>query len=83
MKKQSAFLSPRVLLASLGIAAALMLLGSFVDYPLSHALYNKTNPVAMFFAAYGAIPAALGLTAAGCLLLSGRNRQHKLVGTAQ
>ena len=83
MKKQTAFLPAKVLLVSLGIVAVLMLLGSFVDYPLSHALYNKTNPVAMFFAAYGAIPAALGLTAAGCLLLSGRNRQHKLVGTAQ
>lgn len=83
VKKQSAFLSPRVLLASLGIAAALMLLGSFVDYPLSCALYNETNPFAMFFAAYGEIPATLGLVAAGSLLLCGRNRQNRILGVSQ
>lgn len=44
MKKQSAFLSSKVLFVTLVIAASLMLLGSFVDYPLSCALYNRSNP---------------------------------------
>lgn len=83
MKKQSAFLSSKVLFVTLVIAASLMLLGSFVDYPLSCALYNRSNPIAIFFAAYGAIPAALGWVAAGCLLLHSRNRQNKVVGIVQ
>lgn len=83
MKKQSAFLSSKVLFVTLVIAASLMLLGSFVDYPLSCALYNRSNPIAIFFAAYGAIPAALGWVAAGCLLLHSRNRQNKVVSIVQ
>ena len=64
-------------------ALALLALGSFVDYPLSCALYNETNPFAMFFAAYGEIPATLGWVAAGTLFVCGRNRDNKIRGAIQ
>lgn len=79
----TSFLPRCILYGGLGVALTLMVLGSFVDYPLSCALYNETNPFAMFFAAYGEIPATLGWVAAGTLFVCGRNREHKIPGTIQ
>lgn len=79
----TSFLPRRVLYGGLGAALALMVLGSFVDYPLSCALYNETNPFAMLFAAYGELPATLGWVAAGTLFVCGRDREHKIPGTVQ
>lgn len=82
-QKNSALLSRKALLLSLGAAACLMLVGSFTDYPLSCALYNEKNPVAMFFAAYGEAPALLGWVASGVLLFCGRDKKEKLSGLVQ
>ena len=67
------FLSRRTLWGAVVVALALMVLGSLVDYPLSSALYDDSSPFALFFAAYGAIPAPLGCVAAGTLFLCGRS----------
>lgn len=83
MNKQPSFLPRQTLYGALGAAALLIVLGSFVDYPLSSALYDATNPFALFFAAYGAIPAPLGCVAAGVLLVCGHSRDKKLPGMLQ
>lgn len=83
MNGQTPFLSRRILYGAIVAAAALIALGSFVDYPLSSALYDASNPFAMFFAAYGAIPAPLGCVAAGTLFVCGRNRDRKMSGALQ
>ena len=41
------FLSGKGLLIALGAAVVLMILGSFLDYPISVALYNEYNPIGM------------------------------------
>lgn len=83
MNERTTFLGRRILYGALGVALAWMALGSFVDYPLSCALYNESNPFAMFFAAYGELPATLGWVAAGSLFLYGHNRNNKLFGVIQ
>ena len=77
------FLSRRSLFGSLAVVLALLVLGSFVDYPLSAALYDASNPFALFFAAYGAIPAPLGSVAAGTLFVCGRRRDRKMAAILQ
>lgn len=79
----SSFLPRRTLYGAIVVVLALIGLGSFVDYPLSSALYDDSNPFAMFFAAYGAIPAPLGCVAAGTLFVCGRSRDHKISGMLQ
>lgn len=77
--------SKRVLLAA-GIFLLVMLaVGSFMDYPISKAVYNETDPVGMLLAGFGEYPAALGLAAAGAMLLAARNRnrEKQLVGILQ
>lgn len=83
MNGHATFLSRRTLYGVLAVVLVLIALGSFVDYPLSLALYDATNPFAMFFAAYGAIPAPLGCVAAGTLFVCGRSRDKKMAGTLQ
>lgn len=82
-KDNHVFLSSRGLLIALGTAVLLMILGSFLDYPISMALYNESNPFGMFLAAYGEYPAMLGFLAAGVLLIAGHNQSKKLVGVLQ
>lgn len=65
------------------ILAALLVVGSVADYPLSCTLYNESNPFGMLLAGYGETPAALGLVAAGALLLAGRSRQNKIIAALQ
>ena len=77
------FLSRRTLWGAVVAALALMVLGSLVDYPLSSALYDASNPFAIFFAAYGAIPAPLGCVAAGTLFLCGRSGARSVAGVLQ
>lgn len=62
---------------------AMLLIGSFLDYPLSQALYNEANPFGMLLAAYGEYPAALGMVAAGTLLFLGHNRERKWAAALQ
>lgn len=83
MNNRTGFLPSKLFYGCLAAAAALMLLGSFVDYPLSCALYRSGNPFATFFAAYGESPASLGWVAAGALLLCGHNRDVKWLGFLQ
>lgn len=83
MKAEAVLLSKKTLYICIGIAVILMILGSFVDYPLSCALYNETNPIAVFFAAYGELPAILGWVAAGSLLAAGHSKKNKILGMFQ
>ena len=83
MKGNTAFLPRQILYGVVVIALALVAVGSFVDFPLSCALYDASSPFAMFFAAYGAIPAPLGCVAAGTLFVCGRNRDNKFPGMVQ
>lgn len=83
MKGNTTFLPRRTLYGVLIVTLALVALGSFVDFPLSHALYDASNPFALFFAAYGAMPAPLGCVAAGTLFLCGRDRARKGIGLLQ
>lgn len=83
MNRQTPFLPRQALYGAIGVAVVLIALGSFVDYPLSSALYDASNPFAMFFAAYGAMPAPLGCVAAGTLFICGRSRGRKMAGALQ
>ncbi len=83
MKGNTAFLPRQILYGVVVIALALVAVGSFVDFPLSCALYDASSPFAMFFAAYGAIPAPLGCVAAGTLFVCGRNQDNKFPGMVQ
>lgn len=83
MKEHTTFLSRRILYGVILVTLALIAVGSFVDFPLSFALYDASNPFATFFAAYGAIPAPLGCVAAGTLFVCGHNRNNKILGTVQ
>ena len=83
MNGHATFLPRRTLYGVLAVVLVLIALGSFVDYPLSLALYDATNPFAMFFAAYGAIPVPLGCVAAGTLLVCGCSLDKKIAGTLQ
>lgn len=57
------------------LLAVLLVIGSIFDFQISQALYNESNPIANFFAAYGEYPAMLGFAASGALLVIGRNRR--------
>lgn len=83
MNGHTPFLPRKTLYGAIIVAAVLLALGSFADYPLSSALYNASNPFAMFFAAYGAIPAPLGCVAAGTLFVCGRSREKAVTGAVQ
>lgn len=80
----SRFLLPLRLPIMAGVLLALFLLaGSLADYPLSCALYDPRNFFGRFFAAFGEYPAGLGLTAAGVMLVLGRNPQRRLIAGLQ
>lgn len=83
MNGHTPFLPRQTLYGAVIAAAVLLALGSFVDYPLSSALYDASNPFAMFFAAYGAMPAPLGCVAAGTLFVCGHSREHTIAGAVQ
>lgn len=72
---------PVILLFS--FLALLMLVGSVWDYPFSQAVYNQQNLFGIFFAAFGEMPASLGLAASGIMLILGRNKDRKLVAAFQ
>lgn len=73
----------RVLLTAAAVLLAMLTVGSFADYPISLALYHPDNPLARLLAGFGEYPAALGLSAAGAMLLSARNREKRLTGVLQ
>lgn len=73
----------RVLLAAAAVLLVMLAVGSFADYPISLALYHPDNPLAGLLAGFGEYPAALGLSAAGAMLLSARNREKRLTGVLQ
>lgn len=60
-----------------GILVALMIVGSFADYPFAKLVYNQQNPFGIAFAAFGEAPAGLGLIISGLLLIIGRNKERK------
>lgn len=78
MKRQSVLLPKYYTLGIFCFLAAMFLIGSFFDYPISKMLYNSANGFGIFLAAFGEYPAALGFTAAGALLLIARSKENKL-----
>lgn len=62
-----------------GLALALLIIGSFADYPLAQALYTPDNAFGVFLAAYGEAPALLALVAAGTLAISARPPVHHVL----
>lgn len=83
MKRQQSLFSKRGICVAAVILAVMMLVGSFFDYQISCALYNESNPFGITFAAYGEIPATLGFSAAGMMLLLAHNKEKKLIGVLQ
>ena len=83
MKRENALLSRRAVLPALETAAALMVLGSFLDFPISQALYNESSLSGIALAAFGEYPAVLGFAAAGAMLIAGHSREKTLTGILQ
>lgn len=75
--------SKRVLLTAAAVLLVMLAVGSFADYPISLALYHPDHLLARLLAGFGEYPAALGLSAAGAMLLSARNREKRLTGALQ
>lgn len=71
------FISRRGVLCMFLFLGAMLLAGTFLDYPISSALYDEKNIFGRLLAGYGEYPAALGFTAAGVLLLAGRSRESR------
>ncbi|MCD8131703.1 MAG: phosphatase PAP2 family protein [Lachnospiraceae bacterium] len=80
MKHNSTYIPHRTLIGIYIFLFVLLILGAFGDYQISCALYDESNPVAVFFAAFGECPAYLGLVAAGTMVLAACHRQHTLTG---
>ena len=76
-------LSLRLPAAAWALLALFLLAGSLADYPLSCALYDPQNFFGRFFAAFGEYPAGLGLTAAGVMLVAGRDPHRRLIAVLQ
>lgn len=53
----------RVLLGTGAFLLAMMVIGSILDFPISKAVYEPSNPFGLFFAGFGEYPAALGFAA--------------------
>ncbi|MCD8327022.1 MAG: phosphatase PAP2 family protein [Lachnospiraceae bacterium] len=83
MKKGNTYISSRTVIGIYIFLFVMFILGTFDDYQISCALYNESNPVAVFFAAFGECPAYLGLVAAGTMALTACHRQHTLMGILQ
>lgn len=75
--------SKRVLFFAGVFLLVLLVVGSFADYPITRAVYNEGSPAGQALAGFGEYPAALGLAAAGAMLLSARNRANQLTGVLQ
>lgn len=59
----------------IGILLFCMILGSFLDLPVSSDLYHADSRVGMFFSAFGEYPASLGFVCAGTMLwCAGRSK---------
>lgn len=73
----------RNILIVFSLLILLMIVGSFADYPFSQAVYNQENVFGIALAAFGELPAALGLVASGLLLMLGRNKARKGIAVFQ
>ena len=58
-----------------GILAGLFVIGLFADLQISEALYNESNPIGIFGAAYGEIPAELAMLLGGLMLIMFSNKE--------
>ncbi len=64
----------------IGIFLILMLvLGTFLDYPISAVLYDRQSLFGIFLAGYAQVPSSAGAVMAGTLFLIGRNRKRRPV----
>lgn len=65
------------------LLAALLIVGSIWDYPISLVLHDEGNWFGNLFAAYGELPAMAGLLLAGLILILARNKDKKGVAVPQ
>ncbi len=66
--------------AAIGIFLVIMLIvGTFLDYPISRELYQPDNGFGLILAAYGQLPSSAGAVMAGTLFLIGRSRGNRTV----
>lgn len=56
-----------------------MIVGSFMDFQISSALFNPHSYFGMLFASYGQLPAMLCVSIAGCLLIKIADHQKRLM----
>lgn len=59
-----------------GVLAGLFVVGLFADLQISEALYNENNPVGIFGAAYGEVPAELAMILGGLMLIMFHNKER-------
>ena len=83
MRTKTIFDNKKIIITIYLCLLGLMIVGSFADYPISLALYDESNWFGILFAAYGEIPATLGMIVAGTFFISAHNRQKKAIGYLQ
>jgi len=71
------------LVVILGVVAALLILGSLADLPISQSLHNQDSGWAILLAAIGEWPAGFGLIIAGVFLIQGRNATRTAIRVIQ
>lgn len=71
-------LSKRNIVIGVGIIIILMVIGSFCDYRLSQSVFNHNSLFGQIGAAYGQVPASLGINIAGMLMLYIMPKEFKL-----
>ncbi|MEG1520540.1 MAG: phosphatase PAP2 family protein [Clostridia bacterium] len=79
----SKLFNKRDIIIAAGVLLALMIVGSFFDYQISCALFDMSNVFGIAFAVFGELPAMIGLTVAGVLLLKFRNKDKKAIMVMQ
>ena len=76
-------ISPRNALVLSGVLLGMLIIGSIWDLQISQALYNPRNPLGIFGAAYGELPAGMALLVAGTLLIVFRSKERLGVRVGQ
>lgn len=63
--------------------AALFVVGVFYDFQIAEALFDPTNPVGVFGAAYGEFPSGAAMLIGGLMLILFRNRSRTAIMVTQ
>lgn len=65
------------------VLAALLLVGTLWDEPISQAIHHPASGFGIFFAAFGEMPAIMAIAVSGSLLILARNRERRGVAVGQ